>query len=131
MIASSRGLPVWAANLVGSKRLRVAAVVCVALLIYLSWVPGPYEVRTNLPGRIEHSVAYAGAAISFALAYPLSRPGIIAAAFVSLAGVLEAGQIYIPGRHAAVLDWLSSSIGAASGAWLGTHVRAFLAPLKR
>jgi VanZ family protein len=36
---------------------------------------------------------------------------LIAAILCAYAGVLELGQICIPGRHAALFDWLASSSG--------------------
>jgi VanZ family protein len=36
---------------------------------------------------------------------------LIVASLCAYAGILELGQMYIPGRHAAVLDWIASSSG--------------------
>jgi VanZ family protein len=36
---------------------------------------------------------------------------LMAALLGAYAGILELGQMYVPGRHAALLDWLASSGG--------------------
>ena len=45
------------------------------------------------------------------------------AAVLAYAGVLELGQMYIPGRHAALLDWLASSSGVLCACLTGSFFR--------
>jgi hypothetical protein len=96
--------------------LRPAFFACVALLIVLSWLPGDEMVRTGISARGEHTVAYFGTAIIMALAYR-ERPRLYVqtALLVMLAGVLEIGQLYVPGRTSAILDFMASGTGAAVG----------------
>jgi len=61
--------------------------------------------------RLEHTVAYLIAGIAVFIAYPRKPIWSIAAVLCAYAGILELGQIYIPGRHAAFLDWIASSSG--------------------
>jgi VanZ family protein len=89
---------------------------CVILLAVLSLLPAEEMVRTSLDGHIEHVVACAGTAFLIGVAYPAWRWQRVAAALVIYAGVLELLQNYSPGRHPALLDWLSSSAGALTGA---------------
>jgi hypothetical protein len=49
--------------------------------------------------------------IAVIIAYPRRPTWSIAAILCAYAGILELGQIYVPGRHAALLDWLASSSG--------------------
>ena len=72
-------------------------------------------VRTSLGGHIEHMTAYAGTGFLIGLSYPTWRLRRIATALVIYAGVLELLQNLTPGRHPAVLDWLSSSVGGLIG----------------
>ncbi len=95
--------------------LRTATWVCVALLAILSLLPGEDMVRTGMSGHIEHFVAYAGTAIIATTAYGpggLRTVGLLWA----YAGLLEWLQHYSPGRHPAVTDFLSSSLGVLCGA---------------
>jgi VanZ family protein len=100
----------WAAN-----RLRPVAWGCVILLAVLSLLPAEEMVRTSLGGHIEHAIAYAGTAFLFGLSYPAWGWQRIAIALVIYAGILELLQNFSPGRHPAVLDWISSSAGALMG----------------
>jgi VanZ family protein len=88
---------------------------CVALLAVLSLLPASEMVRTSLGGHIEHATAYAGTALLIGLSYPAWGWRRIAAGLVIYAGVLELLQNFSPGRHPALLDWLSSSTGAMIG----------------
>jgi VanZ family protein len=84
-------------------------------------------VRTGVGGRTEHAIAYFGTAIIMALAYR-ERPRLLVQflLLVVLAGILEVGQLYVPGRTAAFLDFAASSTGAALGALLMWVVRPSL-----
>lgn len=94
--------------------LRIAFFACLALLVILSWLPASEMVRTGISGRIEHGVAYFGTAAVMALAYrETPRLLVQVALLVALAAVLEVGQLYVPGRNSAFLDFASSSTGAA------------------
>ena len=84
--------------------LRVLTWCCVILLAILSLLPAEEMVRTGLPGRLEHFVAYAGsAAIRVGL---LGRRG-----FLPLVEVIDRHQAAAPLKRFAesgpVLDPLS------------------------
>ena len=51
------------------QKLRAGAWFCIVLLAYLSLISGNLQVRTGLPGLLEHLVAYLGTAVLFALSY--------------------------------------------------------------
>jgi hypothetical protein len=53
--------------------LRVLTWCCVVLLAVLSLLPAQQMVRTGLPGRLEHFVAYAGSAAIAMAGYGASR----------------------------------------------------------
>jgi len=92
---------------------------CILALVLLSWLPGDEMVRTGANGRAEHAIAYFGTAVMMALAYR-ERPRLLVQTLllVALAGILEAGQLYAPGRTAALFDFASSGAGAALGGLL-------------
>jgi VanZ family protein len=94
-----------------SIALRFLAWLCVIGLAVASWTPGQEMVRTGFNTRLEHLAAYLIAGIAVILAYPRRPTWTIAAILCAYAGVLELGQLFIPGRHAALLDWLASSSG--------------------
>lgn len=96
-----------------------AFVGCAALLVVLSWLPSNEMVRTGVGGRAEHAVAYFGTAIIVALVYR-EGPRLLVQflLLVALAGILEFGQRFVPGRTSALLDFAASSTGAAAGGLL-------------
>jgi VanZ family protein len=96
--------------------LRVLTWGCVILLAVLSLLPTQAMVRTRLPGRVEHFVAYAGSAAIAMAGYGASRGTIqIIGGFWVYAGVLEYLQHFSPGRHAAIEDFAASAFGALCG----------------
>jgi len=99
--------------------IRAAAWGCLAVLCLLSWLPGDEMVRTGLGGHIEHAIAYMGATAIIAFAYA-GRFGaaMVVTALVLYAGLMEAGQVFAPGRHAAIWDFLASASGVGLGGLL-------------
>src|SRR6516225_3841840 len=91
--------------------LKVVAWICIIGLAVASWTPGEEMIRTGFNTRLEHTVAYLIAGIAVIIAYPRRPIWSMAAILCAYAGILELGQIYIPGRHAAFLDWIASSSG--------------------
>jgi VanZ family protein len=96
--------------------LRVLTWFCVALLAVLSLLPAQEMVRTGLPGRVEHFIAYAGSTAIAMAGYGASR-GVtrIIGGFWVYAGILEYLQHFSPGRHPAIEDFGASALGALCG----------------
>lgn len=96
--------------------LRPAFFVCIALLVLLSWLPGTAMVRTGIGGHVEHATAYFLTTVTMALAYrETPRLFVQSLLLVALAAILEAGQLVVPGRSSAFLDFAASSSGVAVG----------------
>jgi hypothetical protein len=93
-------------------------------LAVASWTPGDEMVRTGLNGHLEHIIAYLLTALAFMLAYP-SRPAWhVGLGLAAYAGVLELGQLIVPGRNAAFIDWAAGIVGAFAGCLLVMGWRA-------
>jgi len=90
---------------------------------------GPHgsETLRAWSGRLEHVAAYCGAMLVIAAAYR-RRLGHtrLAVALILYAGALELGQIWSPGRHSQLADWLAS----ASGVFLGALLFAWIERLR-
>jgi VanZ family protein len=96
--------------------LRVLTWCCVILLAVLSLLPNQQMVRTGLPGRFEHFVAYAGSAAIAMAGYGASRGGMqIVGGFWVYAAILEYLQHFSPGRHPSIGDFAASAFGALCG----------------
>ena len=103
------------ASLVNTS-LRVLTWACVILLAVLSLLPDRRMVRTGLPGRLEHFVAYAGSAAIAVAGYGACRGGVqIIGGFWMYAAILEYLQHFSPGRHPAIGDFAASALGALCG----------------
>ena len=99
------------ASLINSS-LRVFTWCCIIVLAISSLLPAEDMVRTGLPGRIEHFVAYAGSAAIAMADYGPSRGGMqIIGGFWVYAGILEYLQHFSPGRHPAIEDFAASALG--------------------
>jgi VanZ family protein len=72
--------------------------------------------RTILGGHAEHFIAYLGTVIITGLAFRKSpRLAVQCVLLVVYAAILEAGQLYSPGRHASFQDLAFSSAGVVTG----------------
>jgi VanZ family protein len=70
-------------------------------------------IRTGVRGSFEHSAAYFISTLMLGCAYPGWSPWTIGGALAVYAGILEIGQIYVPGRHSQFEDFAASCLGVA------------------
>jgi hypothetical protein len=82
-------------------------------LAVASWTPGEYMIRTGVGGNFEHTAAYLISTLLLVSAFPRSSPLTIGGALAVYAGILEIGQIYVPGRHSQLEDFAASCLGVA------------------
>jgi VanZ family protein len=96
--------------------LRAAFIGCIIGLMTLAWLPEKAMTRTILGGHAEHFIAYLGTATIMGLTFPKNpRLAVLCALLIMYAAVLEAGQLYSPGRHASFQDLAFSSAGVVTG----------------
>ena len=81
---------------------------------------GPVRLRpyTGIPHEIEHGIAFALFGLPFGFGFP-RRWLVLSLAAVIVAGVLEALQRVMPGRHAILADAIVNGGGACVGIWMG------------
>jgi VanZ family protein len=72
---------------------------------------GQEMIRTAFNIRLEHALAYLIATIAVALAYPRHHAILLPLLTITYAAVLEAGQVFVAGRHSGLFDWIASSTG--------------------
>ena len=91
------------------------------LLMIASWTPGRFMVRSgNFSGHVEHMLAYAlSGALMHAARAGRTTVWQTALMLSVFAGVLELGQIFVPGRQASLDDFLFSVTGAITGVLVG------------
>jgi VanZ family protein len=100
-----------------SVLLRAACIACIIVLAVLAWLPAKDLLRTTLGGHAEHFIAYLGTAIILGLTFRKSpHLAVQCVLLIVYAAILEAGQLYSPGRHASFQDLAFSSSGVVAGA---------------
>ena len=126
MTQLSTSVRTFVAPVVGSKWLRLAGGVCIAIIAVLSLVPryGPGIDNGAAQGPVQHFVAYLVAAALIGLgARQRQRVAIPIVAFAAYAGLLELLQFLAPGREPGLDGFLSSSLGAVAGTMLAFAFR--------
>ena len=109
------------------KALRIGGYASVVLIGLLSLIPAALRPDTGANGKLEHLVAYMGAAALLALGSSTPGERWQGLWLVPYAGVLEIAQIFVPGRHSRFSDFVVSGVGAL----LGVVVAFGVAPLLR
>jgi VanZ family protein len=114
-----------------SVLLRAACIGCIIALAILAWLPAKDLTRTTLGGHAEHFIAYLGTAIILGLTFRKSpRLAVQCVLLIVYAAILEAGQLYSPGRHTSFQDLAFSSAGVVFGGlflWMArTHILSWL-----
>src|SRR5215471_11113199 len=96
-----------AAEILGVMRrlFRVAAWFLLLAIVVLSVVPPDYRPVTPAPHGVEHLVIFFLTGLAFGLGYA-SRPFLQIIALAAFSAGIELVQIYIPGRHARLSDFL-------------------------
>jgi VanZ family protein len=76
----------------------------------------PIEMRpvTAAPAGVERFIAFAAIGGAFGLGYPRSRIGVFLLV-IGIAGLLEAAQHLVPGRHGHLQDAITKAAGACLG----------------
>lgn len=100
-----------------SSWLRLLASFAFAALALVSLIPAEYSPpRSELPGPVEHFIAYAFAsALAASALHRTIRTWQLAGAFIGYAAILEFSQRWSPGRAPNVVDFLGGSAGALAG----------------
>jgi hypothetical protein len=106
--------------------LRIIAWLLTAAVTFATLGPPQYRPHSALGQDGEHALAFVLVGLAFGIAYPRHRL-LTAAIAVILIGVLELLQLWMPGRHARledfVVDALAACVGIAVAAGLEWLVR--------
>jgi VanZ family protein len=101
------------------KRLsQVLAWVLVVGILILSIVPPDYRVVTDLPRPLEHLAVFLLVGLAFVFGYP-GRYLFQCVALSLFAAAIELLQVWVPGRHARLSDFIAGFAGVILGTGLG------------
>jgi VanZ family protein len=106
--------------LVINVAFRTAAWLMAAAIVVLSLVPPVYRPTTAAPHDIEHLAIFVATGLAFGLGYRC-RHLYQAMGLIVFAGAIEFAQIWDPGRHARIVDFIVDATSACVGtliAWL-------------
>jgi VanZ family protein len=106
---------------------RIVAWILAIIITTLSVVPAWLRPETEVPHHLEHFAAFFIAGIAFGLGYD-RRPILISIALLAFTALIEVAQIFVPGRHARLSDFIVDAIAVLSGAILVDIARRALKP---
>jgi VanZ family protein len=101
--------------------LRIIAWLLTAAVTFATLGPARLRPHSDLGQDGEHALAFVLVGLAFGLAYPRRRL-LTAAIAVVLIGLLELLQLWTPGRHARLEDFVVDALAA----WVGIAVAAGL-----
>jgi VanZ family protein len=94
--------------MLGSLVVKLARLVAWLLLIAITFVtlePAQDRPQTSFSHDLEHALAFVAVGVAFGCGYA-SRRLVLAAAAVPVIGAIELLQLWAPGRHARVEDFV-------------------------
>jgi VanZ family protein len=94
--------------------LRIIAWLLTAAVVFATLGPPRYRPHSDLGQDGEHALAFVLVALAFGHAYPRRRL-LTAAVAAVLIGVLEMLQLWMPGRHARLEDFVVDALAACAG----------------
>jgi VanZ family protein len=93
---------------------RIIAWLLTAAVTFATLGPPSYRPHSALGQDAEHALAFVLVGLAFGLAYPRRRL-FTAGVAVVLIGVLELLQLWMPGRHARLEDFIVDALAACAG----------------
>src|SRR5258707_4988280 len=94
--------------------LRVIAWLLTAAVVFATLGPPRYRPHSDLGQDGEHALAFVLVGLAFGLSYTRHRL-LTAGIAVVLIGVLEMLQLWMPGRHARLEDFVVDALAACAG----------------
>ena len=94
--------------------LRAFAWLLAAAVAFATLGPARYRPHSDLGQDGEHALAFVLVGLAFGLAYTRNRP-MVAAIAVAMIAVLELLQLWAPGRHARLEDFVVDALTACAG----------------
>lgn len=86
-----------------------------AAIVLLSIVPPSLRPETVLPHGLEHLVIFFATGGAFGVGYQRNRLRLMVL-LVIFSGVVETAQLFVPGRHARLADFVVDALAVCAGA---------------
>jgi VanZ family protein len=98
---------------------RVLAWFLLSAIVVLTVVPPSLRPTTTIPHHFEHAALFLVTGISFGIAY-LGREWLLSIGAFIFCAAIEVAQLYVPGRHARLSDFIVDVTAAVSGVFVGS-----------
>ena len=96
---------------------RIAGWFLAAAIVVLSLVPADLRPETDLPHNVEHFGIFCATGLAFAVGYNLRRD-LLAALLVAFAAGVEIAQLFAPGRHSRLSDFVVDALALLMGVFV-------------
>ena len=96
------------------KTARIAAWALAAAIVILSLVPPTLRPETGAPHSLEHFTIFAATGFAFGLGYK-RRHDLLAILLFIFSSAIEIAQLFVPGRHARLGDFIIDALAACIG----------------
>jgi VanZ family protein len=93
---------------------RIVAWSLAAAIVVLSVVPPAFRPVTAAPHGFEHFLIYWAAGLAFGLGYE-RKHGLLAILLLIFTGSVEIAQLFVPGRHARLSDFIVDAGAVLAG----------------
>lgn len=100
----------------------VAAWGLATAIVVLSVVPPSLRPQTFVPHRLEHFIIYAVTGLAFALGYR-QMPALLSMRLVAFSGCVEVMQLFVPGRHARLGDFVVDAVAVCAGVFAAELIK--------
>jgi len=97
---------------------RVLAWLLLSAIVVLSVVPPSSRPTTFVPHNFEHAAIFMATGISFGTAY-LGSERLLSLGAIIFCAAIELIQLYVPGRHARLSDFIVDATAAVLGVFAG------------
>jgi VanZ family protein len=107
---------------------QVSAWLLVSATLLLSVVPPSLRPVTDAPHNVEHFAIFLMTGFCFGIGYPYKYE-LQAVALIAFTGLIEIAQLWVPGRHSRLSDFVVDASAACIGiatAWLITRLKLAL-----
>lgn len=108
------------------RAFQIAAWLLAAAIVVVSLIPPSHRPTTGTSQGLEHVSIFLATGAAFGFGYP-NRSWILAPALVAFAGAIELAQLWAPGRHARMSDFLLDAAACCIGvgaAWMLLKLKA-------
>jgi VanZ family protein len=98
----------------GFRAARLAAWSLAAAIVVLSLAPPTLRPKTGAPHSLEHLIIYVATGFAFGLGYK-RKQGLLAILLVIFTSFIEIAQLFVPGRHARLSDFIIDAVAVCIG----------------